>query len=102
MVQGQIDYLVAATSRTSGQPPGVRGSGGRRDRLYFDRARYYSRGLGRFISGDPAGLQGGTDPYAYAAAEPTELTDPSGLCPVCALLVVGWSAQACRWAPTWR
>ena len=47
--------------------------------LYFNRARYYNPGWGRFISEDPIGLAGGINPYAYAANNPVSLTDPSGL-----------------------
>lgn len=44
------------------------------------RARYYDPGIGRFISADPLGFDGG-DPnlYRYAQNRPTMLTDPSGL-----------------------
>jgi RHS repeat-associated protein len=44
--------------------------------LDFLRARYYDPEIGRFLSGDPLG--GG---YGYAAGNPINLTDPSGLVP---------------------
>ena len=47
--------------------------------LYFNRARYYNPGWGRFISEDPIGLRGGINVYAYAGNNPVSLTDPSGL-----------------------
>lgn len=48
--------------------------------LYYNRARYYSPTLGRFISQDPIGFQGGDQNlYAYTGNSPTNLTDPSGL-----------------------
>lgn len=49
--------------------------------LYFNRARYYSPSIGRFISEDPIGITGGMNTYEYAAGDPVNYTDPSGLCP---------------------
>jgi RHS repeat-associated protein len=58
--------------------------------LLYNRSRYYSPSLGRFISGDPAGLLGGaTNPYLYALADPVNLSDPNGDCPICAAVAVG-------------
>ena len=45
--------------------------------LYYNRARYYDPGLGRFISTDPA--QADENTYRYCGDEPTQATDPSGL-----------------------
>jgi RHS repeat-associated protein len=39
--------------------------------LQFNRARYYSPGLSRFISQDPIGLGGGPNVYGYAGMAPT-------------------------------
>ncbi len=47
--------------------------------LIFYRARYYHPGLGRFVSRDPIGMQGGINPYAYAGGNPVLFNDPSGL-----------------------
>lgn len=47
--------------------------------LYFNRARYYSPGLGRFISQDPLGLGGGLNTYAYVDGDPISFYDPYGL-----------------------
>jgi RHS repeat-associated protein len=56
---------------------GVMGDG---DNLLFMRARFYSQPLGRFISEDPLGLQGGSSNlYAYAANNPISYIDPLGL-----------------------
>jgi RHS repeat-associated protein len=52
--------------------------------LYFNRARYYDPQLGRFISEDPIGLAGGVSLYGYAASDPVNLSDPSGLSPYAA------------------
>jgi RHS repeat-associated protein len=46
--------------------------------LDFLRARYYDPEIGRFLSGDPLG--GG---YGYAAGNPVNLVDPSGLWTIC-------------------
>jgi len=47
--------------------------------LNYDRARYYSPNLGRFISQDPLGFAGGgSNLYQYAGDDPVTLTDPSG------------------------
>lgn len=47
--------------------------------LYFNRARYYDPQLGRFISPDPIGLDGGINLYAYVGNDPVNQRDPSGL-----------------------
>jgi RHS repeat-associated protein len=49
--------------------------------LYYLRARYFDSTTGRFLSEDPIRFTGGVDFYAYVANSPTNLTDPSGLCP---------------------
>lgn len=51
--------------------------------LYFYRARYYNPTFGRFISEDPLGFPGGSDPniYAYVFDNPVELFDRFGLDP---------------------
>ena len=47
--------------------------------LYYYRARYYNPTTGRFISEDPLGLAAGINIYAYAADDPVDLNDPSGM-----------------------
>jgi RHS repeat-associated protein len=47
--------------------------------LQFNRARYYSPSLARFITEDPVGFVGGTNPYAYVGDGPTYRSDPLGL-----------------------
>ena len=49
--------------------------------LYHYRARYYDPALGRFISQDPIGVDGGVNFYAYVDNNPFNLTDPQGLSP---------------------
>ncbi|WP_236770284.1 RHS repeat-associated core domain-containing protein, partial [Acinetobacter johnsonii] len=46
--------------------------------LHYNRHRYYSPYVGRFISKDPIGLLGGHNVYAYAP-NPVEWVDPRGL-----------------------
>ncbi|EDW2526938.1 RHS repeat protein, partial [Salmonella enterica subsp. salamae] len=46
--------------------------------LHYNRHRYYSPGLGRYITQDPAGLEGGWNLYAYPLNPVTD-TDPLGL-----------------------
>jgi RHS repeat-associated protein len=46
--------------------------------FYYMRARYYDPAIGRFISEDPIGLDGGVNLYAYANNNPPNLTDPDG------------------------
>ncbi|MBU1109982.1 MAG: hypothetical protein KKB51_25095, partial [Candidatus Riflebacteria bacterium] len=46
---------------------------------YFNRNRYYSPALGRFISKDPIGFNGGINLYRYADNNPMLFIDPFGL-----------------------
>ena len=50
--------------------------------LYYNRARYYSPALQRFISEDTIGLAGGINLYAYVGNDPVNLRDPFGLDPM--------------------
>lgn len=47
--------------------------------LYHYKARVYDPELGRFLQTDPIGTAGGMNVYAYAAGDPVNATDPSGL-----------------------
>jgi RHS repeat-associated protein len=46
---------------------------------YFHRNRFYDPSLGRFISEDPIGIDGGINLYAYAGNDPVNNRDPYGL-----------------------
>jgi len=49
--------------------------------FYYMRARYYDPKVGRFISEDPTGFDGGdVNLYAYVQNNPVMGIDPSGLC----------------------
>ena len=47
--------------------------------LYQFRARWYSPELGRWLSPDPIGLEGGLNLYEFCANNPVNFRDPSGL-----------------------
>jgi RHS repeat-associated protein len=51
------------------------------DGLLYYRARYYNPAWGRFASADPAGFDGGINPYIYAWDNPVNHGDASGLDP---------------------
>ena len=47
--------------------------------LYYYRARYYLPEVGRFLTPDPTGLSGGSNPYTYVGSNPVNFRDPFGL-----------------------
>ena len=48
--------------------------------FYYMRARYYDPEVGRFVSEDPIGFEGGdVNLYAYVGGNPVLFTDPQGL-----------------------
>jgi RHS repeat-associated protein len=70
-----------AQSETIPQPfkyAGQFGVQAEENNLYYMRARYYDADIGRFISEDPIGFEGGLNLYAYAGGNPVMFVDPSG------------------------
>ncbi|MBP1152572.1 RHS repeat-associated core domain-containing protein [Methylocaldum sp. RMAD-M] len=73
---------LMATTETVQQPfqyagqVGVMAEG---QNLYYMRAQYYDAHIGRFISEDPIGFDGGLNLYAYVGGNPIMAVDPSGL-----------------------
>jgi RHS repeat-associated protein len=63
--------------------------------LSYNRARYYSPDLARFISSDPIGLRGGTNEFRYPI-NPLRYRDPFGLDPFSEGRI-GPPAQAYLW-----
>ncbi|HEX8200655.1 MAG TPA: RHS repeat-associated core domain-containing protein [Isosphaeraceae bacterium] len=47
--------------------------------LHYNRARYYSPTLGRYLTRDPLDLLAGLNPYTYAENDPVNKIDPLGL-----------------------
>ncbi|WP_192631136.1 RHS repeat-associated core domain-containing protein [Lysobacter sp. OAE881] len=61
--------------------------------LHYNLQRYYDPTIGRYISEDPLGLEGGLNHYVYASASPTVFMDPTGELPVL-IIPVGAMARA--------
>ena len=53
--------------------------------LHYNYYRYYDPSIGRYITSDPIGLDGGNNTYGYVSQNPLSAIDPYGL--------VEWSGQ---------
>jgi RHS repeat-associated protein len=47
--------------------------------LFYNWNRYYNPAIGRYISSDPIGIEGGLNTFLYANASPVMYMDPEGL-----------------------
>jgi len=64
--------------------------------LYYVRARWYDPLSRRFVSEDPLGIDGGINPYVYAANDPITGWDPAGLLPVVQYMDPVFSVDPCE------
>jgi RHS repeat-associated protein len=71
---------TSVSGSTDTNPSQYTGRENEQNGLYYNRARYYSSELGRFVSEDPIGFQGsGVNLYAYTNDNPINFTDRYGL-----------------------
>jgi len=55
--------------------------------LHYNYFRYYDPEIGAYLQTDPVELIGGPNPYTYAGNNPLNITDETGLCPLCAVAI---------------
>lgn len=85
-VVAQYEYWPWGGLRQDNQavPNGMRWQGLQYDpetELYYARNRYYDPTIGRFVSEDPIGPEGGINLYAFGNNDPVNSRDPLGLEP---------------------
>jgi RHS repeat-associated protein len=77
---GQLENPFAYTGREWERYWLTNGSTSAEKSLYYYRARYYDPAIGRFLSEDPIGFDGGdVNLYTYVGNRPLTVTDPTGL-----------------------
>ncbi|MCB1740917.1 MAG: RHS domain-containing protein [Gammaproteobacteria bacterium] len=73
---GEVAWSDGEVPEVAGFPGQYRdGVGG----AYYNYHRWYEPMVGRYITSDPIGLEGGLNPYQYAGANPVLFVDPYGL-----------------------
>jgi RHS repeat-associated protein len=78
----RLDAYGKVTTETGTVVNNLRFPGQYHDRetgLYYNWHRYYAPELGRYITSDPIGLQGGLNTYAYVHNNPIKYIDTTGL-----------------------
>jgi len=75
-IYGQVRAVEAGATRCPWRFPGQYED--EETGLYYNRFRYYDPGVGRYISQDPIGLEGGLNPFAFLA-DPFLESDVFGL-----------------------
>jgi RHS repeat-associated protein len=69
--------------------------------LHYNWHRYYEPGLGRYLTPDPIGFEGGINLYVYGASNPINSIDPDGQVPwVLPILCAGGGCEAVAGAIT--
>jgi len=64
--------------------------------MYYVKSRWYDPRVGRFISEDPIGIQGGLNLYAFGSNDPVNFIDRLGLDPSCSDRVEDLSKRVAR------